>query len=121
MPVFLLPILTNIGNALRLPALAVFLGQLAANVLGWFAAKMSRSLAINLTVITMIIGVATGIALSLLAILQGLSYVAPPYLSQAFSYFVPSNAVPCVSAIFSARLIRWVWSWQFYVITKVSS
>lgn len=121
MPVFLLPIISSIGSALKIPALAMFLGQLAANVLGWFAARMTRSLAINLTVLTMIIALAAGIALSLLAILQGLSYITPPYLGQAFSYFVPANAIPCVSAIFSARIIRWVWTWQFYTITKVSS
>lgn len=121
MPVFLLPIISTIGNALRIPALAMFIGQLAATVLGWFAVRMTRGLAINLTVLTMVIALAAVTASLITLIITGLSYVSPPWLSQGFSYFVPSNAIPCLSAIFSARVIRWVWAWQFYAITKISS
>lgn len=121
MPVFLLPVLNSIGSALRLPALAIFLSQLAATILGWFATRLTRSVAINLTVLTMVFGLALTTSLAIYAVLSGLSYVVPPYLSQGFAYFVPDNAVPCLSAIFSARVIRWVWEWQFYAITKVSS
>ncbi|GAL09051.1 hypothetical protein JCM19233_16 [Vibrio astriarenae] len=39
MPAFLLPIVTGISNVLRLPALTIFLGQLAATVLAWLAQK----------------------------------------------------------------------------------
>ncbi|WP_076587973.1 DUF5455 family protein [Vibrio ostreicida] len=117
----LLPVLVGIGNALRLPAIAMFFGQLAASVLGWFAVRMTRSLAMNLAMITLLIGLATTVSFSLFLLASGLSYVAPPSLSQAFSFFVPSNAIPCMSVIFSARVIRWVWTWQFFVITTVSS
>lgn len=120
MPVFLLPIINGLGNALKIPAIAIFLGQLASTVLGWFAIRLSRGLALNLTVLVMIIGLAAAVALSLLTVIKGLSYVTPDYLSVGFSYFVPANAIPCLSAIFSARIIRWVWMWQFYAITKVS-
>ena len=116
-----LPMLGSISTALRIPALAVFIGQLAATVLGWFAVRMTRGLALNLVVVTMVIGLAVAIATSMMVVISGLSYLTPSYINQAFSYFVPSNAIPCVSAIFSARVIRWVWQWQFYVITKISS
>ncbi|NVJ58002.1 MAG: DUF5455 family protein [Vibrionaceae bacterium] len=117
---FLLPIVSSVGAALRVPALAIFLGQLGANILGWFAARMTRGLAMNLTILTMIIGVAALSALAIKSLITGLSYVVPPYLSLGFSFFVPSNAIPCLSAIFAARVIRWVWVWQFYAINKVA-
>ncbi len=116
----LLPVLSGIGSALRFPALASFLAGLAAQIFGFLATKYTKSVAINLTVIAMIIALATGFALSIKAVIAGLGYIAPPYLTQGFSYFIPDNAIPCLSAIFSARVIRWVWEWQFYVITKVS-
>lgn len=121
MPVFLLPILSGISTALRIPAIAAFIAGLAANILAWFSVRMARGLAINLTVITVIIGLATAIAASIYALGAGLSFIAPPYLTVAWGMVVPSNAIPCMSAILSARVIRWVWSWQFYVITKMSS
>lgn len=122
MPVFLLPVLNGIGNALKVPAIAAFLSSLATQVLGFFVnLKFARAVAINLTVITMVVGLTLASMTAVYIIGSGLSRVTPPYLSQAWGMFVPSNALPCISAIFSARVIRWLWSWQFYVITKVSS
>ncbi|KOO14399.1 hypothetical protein AKJ18_13935 [Vibrio xuii] len=116
----LLPILSTVSNALRIPALAMFLGNLAAQVLGWFAVRLSKGLALNLTVLTMVVGLALAVTISINTIFLGLSYVVPPWISDGFDFFIPSNAVPCLSAIFSARLIRWVWEWQFYAINKVA-
>ncbi|WP_105902103.1 DUF5455 family protein [Vibrio gangliei] len=120
MPVFLIPALNGISNLLRLPALAVFLSQLMATVLGWFATRLTRSIAINLTILTMVLGLTLTTALALSAIFNGLSYITPPELSQGFAFFIPDNAIPCISAIFSARVIKWVWQWQFYAINKVT-
>ncbi|EKO3494134.1 DUF5455 family protein [Vibrio fluvialis] len=122
MPVFLLPVLNGISNVLKVPAIAAFLSSLATQVLGFFVnLKFARAVAINLTVITMVVGLTIASMTAVYAVGSGLSYVTPPFVAQAWGMFVPDNAVGCVSAIFSARIIRWVWSWQFYVITKVSS
>ncbi|MGY5584766.1 DUF5455 family protein [Vibrio cincinnatiensis] len=117
----LLPIVNGVSKALSIPALAAFLAGLAANILSFFTQRMARSIAINLTVITLIVGITLTAATAIYAIGAGLSYVAPPYVLQAWGMVVPSNAVPCISAIFAARVVRWVWSWQFYVITKMAS
>lgn len=118
--VALLPILSGVGSALRLPAIATFLAGLAAQLFGFLATRFTRQVAINLTIIGMIIGLATAVALSIYGVMASLSYVVPPYVNQGMSYFIPDNAIPCLSAIFSARVIRWVWEWQAYVITKVT-
>ncbi|MBY8232004.1 DUF5455 family protein [Vibrio fluvialis] len=122
MPVFLLPVLNGVSKALKIPALAAFLATLATNVLSFFVnLKFARSVAINLTVISMVVGLTLAAIAAVYAIGSGLFYVVPPFIPQAWGMFVPTNAVPCVSAIFSARLVRWLWSWQFYVITKMGN
>ncbi|AGN30002.1 VI protein [Vibrio phage VFJ] len=121
MPVFLLPIITGITGALRIPAIAAFLATLAANILSWFSERFTRAVAINLTVLTMVIGLALAAASAMYALAAGLAEITPPYVVDAWGMFVPSNAIPCVATIFSAKVIRWVWGWQFYVITKMSS
>lgn len=118
--VALLPIITGISSAMRLPALASFLAGIAAQIFGYFALKLSRRMALNLTITVLVIGLAAAIALSIQTIAVGLSYAAPPELRQGFGMFVPNNAVPCISAILAARLVRWVWEWQFYVVSKVA-
>ncbi|MFB9136826.1 DUF5455 family protein [Vibrio sp. AK197] len=121
MGAFLLPILSTVSGALRIPAIAMFLGNLAAQVLGWFVQRMSRRLAVNLTILTMVAGLTVTTSAALYGIVNGLSFVIPSYLSEGISLFVPDNAIPCVAAIGSARIIRWVWEWQFFTIMKVSS
>lgn len=121
MPVFLLPILGAIGTALRLPALAAFLAGLVSNVLAWFAQYFARNTAINLTIISTLIVLTAGTTGAIYAVASGLSQIVPPYVADAWGLFIPSNAIPCISAVFSARLLRWIWSWQFFVINKMGS
>lgn len=121
MPVFLLPILSSVMTALRVPALAAFLAGMASNILAWFVKFFARGTAINLTVITMLIALTAGTTAAIYGIAAGLAQVVPPFLVDAWGIFVPGNAIPCVSAVFAARMVRWVWSWQFFVITKMGS
>ncbi|MDS1772513.1 DUF5455 family protein [Vibrio vulnificus] len=120
-PVFFLPMIASVTSALRIPALVSFLATLAANVLAFFSERLVRGAAINATVVTLIIGLTITLAASLYAIMTGLGSVSPPWAREAWGMFVPANAIPCISAIWSAKLIRWTWQWKFYVITKVSS
>ncbi|WP_068717610.1 DUF5455 family protein [Vibrio tritonius] len=121
MPAFLLPILSSVGAALRLPALAAFFAGLVSNILAWFAKFFARNTAMNLTVITMLITLTTATTGAIYAVAAGLSQVLPSYVSDALGLLIPSNAIPCISAVLSARLLRWVWSWQFFMINKMGS
>jgi hypothetical protein len=116
----LLPILGTIGNAMRLPALAAFLGGLSAKIFGFFFLRYTKQIAINLTIVTMIVGLATAVSYSIYALLTAIHFVAPSFISQAWGFFIPDIAVPCVSTILSARIMCWVWEWQVYIVTKVA-
>lgn len=120
MAIVLLPVISSIASALSIPAIAAFFGNLAANILAWFATRVTKTAAINLTVVILVIGLAAAVAASIYALLGALSYAVPDYVSQGFSFFLPSNAIPCTSTILSARFIRWVWEWQYYAVTKVA-
>ncbi|EGQ9308592.1 hypothetical protein F7U82_24530 [Vibrio parahaemolyticus] len=116
----LLPIVSTIGTALRLPALVAFLSQIATTLFGWFFIAKARNVTINLVILTLLIGLTVTLTLAIYTLAMGLSYVAPPMWSQAAGMFIPNNAVPCVSAIYSARLLRWVWEWKFYAIVRAA-
>nr|EGQ9117807.1 hypothetical protein [Vibrio parahaemolyticus] len=116
----LLPIVSTIGTALRLPALVAFISQIATTLFGWFFIAKARNVTINLVILTLLIGLTVTLTLAIYTLATGLSYVAPPMWSQAAGMFTPNNAVPCVSAIYSARLLRWVWEWKFYAIVRAA-
>lgn len=114
----LLPIVSTIGTALRLPALAAFIAQIATTLFGWFFIARARNVTINLVILTLLIGLTAALTLAIYTLGVGLFYVVHPQWSQAAGMFIPNNAIPCVSAIYSARLLRWVWEWKFYAIVR---
>ncbi|HCH6425976.1 TPA: DUF5455 family protein [Vibrio parahaemolyticus] len=102
----LLPIVSTIGTALRLPALVAFISQIATTLFGWFFIAKARNVTINLVILTLLIGLTVTLTLAIYTLAAGM--------------FIPNNAVPCVSAIYSARLLRWVWEWKFYAIVRAA-
>ncbi|MUK67666.1 DUF5455 family protein [Aliivibrio fischeri] len=121
MPVFLLPIISGIGNVLRVPAIAAFIAGLAAQLVAWFSTFVARGVALNLAVIVIVVGLAVAISSGFWLMLEGISYVLPPEWSRGMAFITPSNAVPCLSTIAAARVTRWVWEWQIYAIHKATS
>ncbi|MCE7534840.1 DUF5455 family protein [Aliivibrio fischeri] len=121
MPVFLLPIISGIGNVLRVPAIAAFIAGLAAQLVAWFSTFVARGVALNLAVIVVVVGLAVAISSGFWLMLEGISYVLPPEWSRGMAFITPSNAVPCLSTIAAARVTRWVWEWQIYAIHKATS
>lgn len=116
----LLPILTSIGTALRIPALATFFAGLAASMVAYFMTWFTKRVAINLTIITLVFGLTLAIFASIKATMAGISTVAPDYFTTSLNMITPDNFWPCASAIFSAKIIRWVWVWKVHFITMYS-
>jgi len=114
-------ILSSVAAMARLPALAAFLGGLFAQVVSIFAMRFTVSTAIQMGAIASIVGLTITLLIALKTLLFGLSAVFPPLYSQAMSLIVPNNLIPCATAIFSANVVRWVWTWQVYFIQSVAS
>lgn len=117
----ILPILATVSEALAIPALVTSIFALAATVFAWFATWFTKKIAINLTILTLILGLAFAAFLAIETMVLGLSYVAPEGLVKGFGMIVPSNLIPCASTVFSARVVRWVWEWKAYTINIMAS
>ncbi len=116
----LLSMLGAVGEAMSIPAIATFLASLAADIFAMLAKKFGRTLAMNATIILLIVTMTVALIMTINGMFMALSYVVPPYLSQAMALIVPSNLVPCMSLWFSAKTIRWAWTWHFYYIHSVA-
>ena len=114
-------ILSSVASAARLPALAALLGGIFAQVVAVFATRFTVSTAVQLGAIASITGLTLFLLAALKTIMFGLTVALPPFYFQAMSLIIPSNLLPCVTAIFSARVVRWVWTWQVYFIQAVAS
>ncbi len=68
----LLPIVSTIGTALRLPALVAFISQIATTLFGWFFIAKARNVTINLVILTLLIGVTVTLTLAIYTLATGL-------------------------------------------------
>ena len=95
---------------LGLAALGTGIGSIITGLVTWFAQFMTKRLAVLATVITIIVSLTLAFIAAIEGILAGLTYVAPD-LSGAFA-ILPGNFSACVSAIVSAKLLKWAYGWH---------
>ncbi|EOG1784396.1 hypothetical protein ACXIUK_20185 [Vibrio parahaemolyticus] len=67
----LLPIVSTIGTALRLPALVAFISQIATTLFGWFFIAKARNVTINLVILTLLIGLTVTLTLAIYTLSTG--------------------------------------------------
>jgi hypothetical protein len=116
MPALLLPIISGVATALRLPALAAFLGTLFAQMVAFIAQWFTVKTAMQLGIVTAVVSLTAGMFLAIKSLLLGIAIVAPPEFGHAMSLIIPNNLPLCFSAIVSAHVVRWVWIWQVHFI-----
>lgn len=105
-----LPVLVGI------PWLAGILGGLFAGLLQFFVKYVSKKVALTAAFITASLALFAVFFSVCWGLMQGIVVAAPPELSMAMRYIVPSNAPTCMAAYFSAVVARWVYDWNTRVI-----
>lgn len=88
---------------LGLPALLRFLGWLLGGLIGYFAKFFTLGIARIALAISLFLALIVGLNQLLVSYLSDLVSVLPPEVSDAISYIIPNNALPCLYAIFSLK------------------
>lgn len=98
---------------LRLLGFFTGLGTLAVKIV---AITFTAKVAIRFAVVGIIIGLFLLALTGISGLISGLSYVVPSQIEQMWSFVIPANFVPCVSAVISVQVFIWVWEWKKYAI-----
>ncbi|WKV51036.1 minor coat protein [Dickeya fangzhongdai] len=88
---------------LGLPVLIRFIGWIIAALIGYFSKLLTLGVARIALAISLFLGLIIGLNTLLVSYLSSLVAVLPPDISDAISYILPSNALPCFYAVFSPR------------------
>lgn len=101
---------------LGIPWLAAVLGGLFSGLIVFFAKYLSKRLALTAAFIAASIALFSVFFAACFGLLSAISVAAPPEISIAIRFFLPSNTDVCVGAIFAAKTARWVYDWNTRVI-----
>lgn len=98
-------------------ALGTFLINLLGSVFGFFVTYLGKRLALVLSVISFLAGLAAALFTTLFSLLTAIQYsLSEHWLSYAVSLFWPVHLTVCISVYFSALITRWVYDRStFYV------
>ena len=100
-----------------LPWLGAAIGALLVTVFGYFAQLFTKRLIIIVAVVAGVATFTAALYVALDSLVGSVSVSAPAELSQAASMFLPGNLTACVTALLSAKIIRWVYDWNVRVLT----
>jgi len=96
--------------------IGTLLGTLFTSLVQFFMNYMTKKIAIVVAVVTAISALTIGFFASVLLIVSGIITAMPPEVSVAVSWFVPSNAYACFSAVLTAHTVHWVYEWNVKVV-----
>lgn len=116
---FLLPVLAGAGTLIV--SIAGFIAQLFALIAGIFVTRFGWRLGIELAVMALVTAFTLSAIGAIKAALFAISFALPPEFVQGYNLLVPANFVPCLSAILSAKLVRWGWEWGVHIIYRLKN
>lgn len=85
-------------------------------LVGWLAAKVSAKIAAAIALAAVFISISVAAVSGISAVVAGIEMSASQDLAIAASWFMPDNALYCISALFSASVIRAVLNFQHSII-----
>lgn len=99
-----------------IPWLAGVIGGAFSSIFGWFLQFFTKRLAIVGAAVTIIGTLTIALFAAIHALLAGVLVALPAEASAGISLFLPSNLSLCISAVVSARLLRYSYDWQIKII-----
>lgn len=105
-----LPVVVGVG------LFSAFAAKIFDVVFKFVGGYLTKRLAVAIGLIAVLTAMTVAFWGAVLVLLQGLTFVGPPYLQQAAGLVLPTNFPVCMAAILSAHVSRWVYEMQVKVL-----
>lgn len=96
--------------------IATFLSQMVTTLFTSWLQVATKRFFIIAAVLAAVASFVAAFYVAIRAVIDSISAVSPPFLSQAASLVVPDNFVTLVAIQISARLIRFAYEWNIKVL-----
>ncbi|OEE69469.1 DUF5455 family protein [Vibrio genomosp. F6] len=116
----IIPAIGAIAAATRLTALATLIASAFATAGTMLVTTITMGFATRLIAVALLAAVTGAGILGIVTIGDLVTFYAPPQFNQAMSLVVPDNSTFSLGTIIAAKIARWVYTWQFYIIDKLS-
>lgn len=98
-------------------ALGIFLIGLSTDLVNFFLRFFTKKVALSLVAVSVLAALTASFYAGLEALTSSLTVVTPTAIQIAASWIVPSNTSVCLAAVGAARLARFAYDWQSFIVT----
>ena len=105
---------------LGLPALISFFAGALGGIASFLIKYWTKKTVMIATFVAGVVALFAAFYAAIWALFASLSVSLPPHFSDAVGYVMPDNAIPCVTAIMSAHVIKFAYQYNEYLVSKVS-
>jgi len=99
-----------------MPLLASLIASLFTSTVAFFAAFITKRLAIIAAVLVIAGTITVAFIGAVQGLIDGLLWAAPTELGLAWGWFIPDNMDNCIAAVIAAELLRWAYDWNVKVL-----
>lgn len=93
-----------------------FFSSLAGAFFGFLLKYLIKRGAITFGVIGGVVTVTGLLFIALASAVSSISVVVPDSVRQGLDMVLPSNFLPCISAIFGLKTVIWFWRWKVHFL-----
>ncbi|MBE4592206.1 hypothetical protein BOO24_07460 [Vibrio navarrensis] len=116
----LIPAIGTIATATVTTAITTIVST-AVSVFGGFLVRfLSVGFTTRLIAVGLLATITAASITGIISIADVIQFYAPPQFNQAVSLVVPDNSTFSVGTIISCKIARWLYTWKFFVIEKLS-
>ncbi|HDY7986821.1 TPA: DUF5455 family protein [Vibrio vulnificus] len=116
----LIPIIGTIASSTATTAIATVFGTAVSVVGGFFTRFFSVGFTTRLVAVGLLATITGAAILGVVSIGDLVRFVAPPQFNHAMSLIIPDNTTFSIGTIISCKIARWLYTWQFFVVDKLS-
>lgn len=94
------------------PALTGFL----TSIFTFFTQFLARRFALSIAAIAVIVSITAAFFLAVKNVISAITPVLPDFVNVAVGWFLPPQAITCISVMFAVRVARWAYEWHVKIV-----
>lgn len=99
-----------------IPLLAGVLGGLFSSVFSFAAQYFTKRIALVVTGLVLMAGIVSAFYAAIIALITSIAVTMPQEIIDAMGFFVPDNAVAVVTAVWTAKTLRYAYDWNIKTV-----
>lgn len=94
--------------------------SIAGSIAAFFSVELTKKVLFATAAVAALLTLTGAFVVVVKVLLVGIAYVMPGFVATGMALLMPTNLTVCLSAIFSARVARWIYDYHMTALKLIS-